>query len=785
MKRVCQTIAMVMVFFVGVQEVLAQGLRMIADVNPASTTNTLVASSRTVFNNRIFFTGNNGSIPTLYAMDGSGAVNILPQIKTNRLHNTGSLLIFWGDDGSTGMEPWRSDGTVNGSYLLKNINKTPVKPTTASLSYLEGGIVTIGSTTFFGCIESIVQKPSGLIVNTGLYKTDGTPSGTLEIRDDLDVQKLIELNGSLIVDGVDPSTYGRELWISDGTTTVPIGTLSPGAAVWEDDYPYEQWYTRHVYVRHEPVATAGCTFFNTRSLDQGNELWCTNGTALRQITGLTNGAFSTYPVQMTPLNGVLYFVGLDEDHGSELWSFPLTDPMNSGAATLVQDLYPGAGRSEPCWLTAYAGDLYFSAYTEATGRELFRYNGTTIQLVADIAPGSASSNPKFAPTDKLVYPEMWDDSPDRFSFIELNGKLYFAANNGINGNELWSYDAATNTAVMVWDVNAGIENSDPKFMVALGSKLYFEAYTPVYGRAWYEYDPGGSPVNQPPVAVASATPLSGTAPLTVSFDGSSSYDPDGSLSGYAWDFGDGSSSSNLMSPNHTYSTAGTYTALLTVTDNSSATATDSKLITVNAPPAGYVHVEDQTLTRVTLAGNKIACKDVVLIEDDAGLPVSGAIVSASYSGPTSGSVSGTTGANGEATLQTSTIRKPSGFWTFTVTDVQATGLIYELTLNVVTTITEGTPKGNAPSTAVCVLEQNHPNPFHTSTTITFDVPEEQHVLLCVTDMLGREVARLVDGPMRPGMATVLFDAARLPAGIYICQLNALNSTQILSMLVLK
>jgi len=92
--------------------------------------------------------------------------------------------------------------------------------------------------------------------------------------------------------------------------------------------------------------------------------------------------------------------------------------------------------------------------------------------------------------------------------------------------------------------------------------------------------------NQPPTAVMSATPSTGTAPLTVTFDGSGSTDPDGTLSSWAWSFGDGTSSTGAATT-HLYSTPGTYTASLTVTDDAGASSTTTGSIVVNGvrPPA--------------------------------------------------------------------------------------------------------------------------------------------------------------------------------------------------------
>src|SRR5262249_15054808 len=89
--------------------------------------------------------------------------------------------------------------------------------------------------------------------------------------------------------------------------------------------------------------------------------------------------------------------------------------------------------------------------------------------------------------------------------------------------------------------------------------------------------------NQPPLASASATPTSGTVPLTVAFSGAGSSDPDGTIVSYSWTFGDGGSGSGI-SVSHTYSTAGTFTATLTVTDNGSASASASQAIQATADP---------------------------------------------------------------------------------------------------------------------------------------------------------------------------------------------------------
>ena len=90
----------------------------------------------------------------------------------------------------------------------------------------------------------------------------------------------------------------------------------------------------------------------------------------------------------------------------------------------------------------------------------------------------------------------------------------------------------------------------------------------------------------PPIAVASAVPSSGVAPLTVTFDGSTSHDPDGAVTAWRWSFGDGTSGTG-PTITHVYSAPGVYTASLTVTDGDGLTNTTTATIAVQgrAPEA--------------------------------------------------------------------------------------------------------------------------------------------------------------------------------------------------------
>jgi PKD repeat protein len=101
-----------------------------------------------------------------------------------------------------------------------------------------------------------------------------------------------------------------------------------------------------------------------------------------------------------------------------------------------------------------------------------------------------------------------------------------------------------------------------------------------------------TPANQPPTAVATATPTGGSAPLTVQFDGSGSNDPDpGDSLSYAWDLdGDGQyDDSTAVAASHTYTSQGEYTASLRVTDSHGASGTAAVTITVgNTAPTATI-----------------------------------------------------------------------------------------------------------------------------------------------------------------------------------------------------
>jgi hypothetical protein len=91
---------------------------------------------------------------------------------------------------------------------------------------------------------------------------------------------------------------------------------------------------------------------------------------------------------------------------------------------------------------------------------------------------------------------------------------------------------------------------------------------------------------------------------------------------------------------------------------------------------------------------------------------------------------------------------------------------------------------SAPSTTS--LAPNHPNPFHQSTNIHFQLSKAQHVSLTVTDAYGRVVRRLLDGVrFDAGPHRTVFNASDLPPGVYFCRLHAGKQVLFRKMLLLR
>lgn len=163
----------------------------------------------------------------------------------------------------------------------------------------------------------------------------------------------------------------------------------------------------------------------------------------------------------------------------------------------------------------------------------------------------------------------------RVDLYDGSGALVASANPSTSLNASISFGAAAGTYTLVID---GVGNGD----LTTGYSDY---------GSLGQYTISGTIVNpgvaQPPVAVASASPTSGMAPLTVLFSSNGSYDPDGTIASYLWNFGDGTAPDPAANPSHVYPGKGAFTAVLTVTDQAGFSDTATVAVTVvdlpNAP----------------------------------------------------------------------------------------------------------------------------------------------------------------------------------------------------------
>jgi ELWxxDGT repeat protein len=130
-----------------------------------------------------------------------------------------NMLYFSADDGSTGVELWKSDGTADGTKRVKDINSGP------------GSGNLFGLTVFNG---ALYFSANGGMAGAELWKSDGTEGGTMQVKDinplgDSSPRAFTVLNGALLFSADDGGT-GRELWRTDGTEegTMRVKDVCPG-----------------------------------------------------------------------------------------------------------------------------------------------------------------------------------------------------------------------------------------------------------------------------------------------------------------------------------------------------------------------------------------------------------------------------------------------------------------------------------------------------------------------------------------------------------------------------
>ncbi|CAN7476839.1 PKD domain-containing protein [Pseudoduganella sp. LjRoot289] len=182
-----------------------------------------------------------------------------------------------------------------------------------------------------------------------------------------------------------------------------------------------------------------------------------------------------------------------------------------------------------------------------------------------------------------------------------------------------------------------------------------------------------------PVAVISASPTSGPAPLNVSFSGAASSDAAGIVS-YEWNFGDGTPLAAGMTASHVYNVGGSYTASLKVTNSAGFSGSSTVAISATTvQPKIYASAIAMSLVSPNRMQGYAQAK--VTVKDAAGNVIPNATVAGSWSGLVSGAKTGLTNASGVATIDSAASKK-TGTFKFTITGITAAGYTYDAGLNV-------------------------------------------------------------------------------------------------------
>ncbi len=401
--------------------------------------------------NYTFFNALDGSSPDrgLYRTDGTAGGTIKLNLtyptyistKAEKLTPLGDKVVFAGDNFPNYGEIWASDGTQAGTVAIERFQ--PSSPNVFPIKELSA----MGSYVYYSAVNNSNQAI--------LKRTDGTVAGTSEIYNFgaytgiAEVVFLTAVNNVMYFIVYD--RYGTgidQLWRSDGTTA---GTY----LVY--DFGLNQYVASYI------MPAGNNLYIMTVVPGIGNVLWKSDGTAAgsMNVKTISSSGNNNYP-QFAAIGNTLYFSGLD-GNGKELWK---TDGTAAGTV-MVSDINPGAASSNPANLSVLNNQLYFSATTTAEGNELWKYDGATASLIKDINPGSASSSIG--------------------SISVSNNTIVFRATTAVAGSELWITDGTIANTQQVADINPGSLSSVPNFLTA-GNPVYFSANNGINGGEIFKYD---------------------------------------------------------------------------------------------------------------------------------------------------------------------------------------------------------------------------------------------------------------------------------------------------------
>lgn len=301
-----------------------------------------------------------------------------------------------------------------------------------------------------------------------LWRSDGTANGTALLKDiypgaqgSTILYKGVVLNGQYYFLCND-IIHGYELWVTDGTAngTHIVKDINPGKDNGASD---------------AVIVYNGKVYFLGNDGITGNELWVTDGTnngthmvkniSLSKYTHNPSVETGSSPRSFTIAYGKLYFVAWTDTHGEELYE---TDGTANGTKR-ISDLYPGKHGSFRGELKLFKNKLYFEGISnDNISMELYSFNGTSISLVKDINPTIGEYSGINSGLSQV--------------FMNTTGKLYFKAassraigTNGsiVNNSELWMTDGTTNGTKLVKEIEPGPIASNPQIYASINNKIIF------------------------------------------------------------------------------------------------------------------------------------------------------------------------------------------------------------------------------------------------------------------------------------------------------------------------
>ncbi|MGL4464251.1 MAG: ELWxxDGT repeat protein, partial [Planctomycetia bacterium] len=359
------------------------------------------------------------------------------------------LVFFPADDGSNGRELWRTDGTASGTFLVKDLNPGAYPNSSLPSDFGVGGLkpAVAGGFLYFSASDGEQNE---------LWKTDGSTAGTT---------RAVDLNGASSSLPRDMTEVGGRVYFTALTPLLPPGDRALHAYDPIADTTTVLTFTSDmnppVPIGGTNLANSGGTlYFSARPTNDtaGTELYkaVADGTVTRvgdiAVPMPGRNDRSSFPQGLFDFNGVLLFTAsAGDDNSRELYRVNPT----TGLPELLLDASPaGVGDSLAGvfnGFVAFNGAVYFDANDPVTGVELWRTDGTPAgtRLVKDVKPGAGSGL------------TVDDTFPNTFTATAVDGFLYFPANDGSAGFELWKTDGSEAGTTLVDDVKAGPQSSDP------------------------------------------------------------------------------------------------------------------------------------------------------------------------------------------------------------------------------------------------------------------------------------------------------------------------------------